>query len=292
MAQGTVKWFNAEKGYGFIAPDDGTADVFVHYSAIQSNGYRSLDEEQRVEFEVTQGQKGPQADAGSPALTPASLAFTRGAPIPTGSGPLVHAADRCVSCAGRCAGRSTTRPSSPTRRRAAPAPDRPRSPATDGSQGGGRPGPERQPVVGPTAQEGSEPDHGDRGQHGPRRPRPRSRAHAHRADERQRRTRAPPAVRRPRAQRMPRPAHAAPRPARNAHVPGPGGTTSQVADQASAAEQRRLRTRVSGRPGSRGAWPAPRTTAARRWPGRPARQPPERTRPRRPRRSPPRPPRS
>jgi cold shock protein len=62
MAQGTVKWFNAEKGYGFIAPDDGSADVFVHYSAIQSNGYRSLEEEQRVEFEVTQGQKGPQAD--------------------------------------------------------------------------------------------------------------------------------------------------------------------------------------------------------------------------------------
>ena len=62
MAQGTVKWFNAEKGYGFIAPDDGSADVFVHYSAIQTNGYRSLEEEQRVEFEVTQGQKGPQAD--------------------------------------------------------------------------------------------------------------------------------------------------------------------------------------------------------------------------------------
>jgi CspA family cold shock protein len=62
MAQGTVKWFNAEKGYGFIAPDDGSADVFVHYSAIQSSGYRTLDEEQRVEFEVTQGQKGPQAD--------------------------------------------------------------------------------------------------------------------------------------------------------------------------------------------------------------------------------------
>ncbi|HEX6888226.1 MAG TPA: cold-shock protein [Candidatus Nanopelagicales bacterium] len=62
MAQGTVKWFNAEKGYGFIAPDDGSADVFVHYSAIQSSGYRSLEEEQRVEFEVTQGQKGPQAD--------------------------------------------------------------------------------------------------------------------------------------------------------------------------------------------------------------------------------------
>lgn len=62
MAQGKVKWFNAEKGYGFIAPDDGTADVFVHFSAIQSSGYKSLDENQRVEFVVTQGQKGPQAD--------------------------------------------------------------------------------------------------------------------------------------------------------------------------------------------------------------------------------------
>ena len=61
MAQGTVKWFNADKGFGFIAPDDGTSDVFVHYSAIQSSGYRSLEENQRVEFEVTQGQKGPQA---------------------------------------------------------------------------------------------------------------------------------------------------------------------------------------------------------------------------------------
>ncbi len=62
MAQGTVKWFNAEKGFGFIEQDGGGADVFVHFSAIQGNGYRSLDEGQRVEFEVTQGQKGPQAD--------------------------------------------------------------------------------------------------------------------------------------------------------------------------------------------------------------------------------------
>ena len=62
MAQGAVKWFNAEKGFGFIAVDGGGADDFVHYSAIQSDGYRSLDEGQRVEFEITQGQKGPQAD--------------------------------------------------------------------------------------------------------------------------------------------------------------------------------------------------------------------------------------
>ena len=61
MAQGTVKWFNAEKGFGFIAPADGGADVFVHFSAIDSQGYRSLEENQQVEFEVTQGQKGPQA---------------------------------------------------------------------------------------------------------------------------------------------------------------------------------------------------------------------------------------
>ena len=61
MAQGTVKWLNGEKGFGFITPDGGTADVFVHFSAIQSDGYRSLDENQRVEFDVTQGQKGPQA---------------------------------------------------------------------------------------------------------------------------------------------------------------------------------------------------------------------------------------
>ncbi|MDQ1723577.1 MAG: cold shock protein [Frankiaceae bacterium] len=61
MAQGSVKWFNSEKGYGFIAVDQGP-DVFVHYSSIETEGYKSLDEGQRVEFEVTQGQKGPQAD--------------------------------------------------------------------------------------------------------------------------------------------------------------------------------------------------------------------------------------
>ena len=62
MAQGTVKWFNAEKGFGFIAQEDGGDDVFVHYSAIQSQGYKYLDENQKVEFDVTQGPKGPQAE--------------------------------------------------------------------------------------------------------------------------------------------------------------------------------------------------------------------------------------
>jgi cold shock protein len=61
MAQGTVKWFNADKGFGFIAPDDGTADVFVHYSAIDTGGYRSLEENQKVEYTVNKGPKGPQA---------------------------------------------------------------------------------------------------------------------------------------------------------------------------------------------------------------------------------------
>ena len=62
MAQGIVKWFNAEKGFGFIQQDGGGDDVFVHFSAIQTNGYRSLDENQRVEFEITQGPKGQQAE--------------------------------------------------------------------------------------------------------------------------------------------------------------------------------------------------------------------------------------
>jgi CspA family cold shock protein len=61
MVNGKVKWFNGSKGYGFITRDDGQADVFVHFSAIAGDGYKSLEEGNAVEFEVTQGQKGPQA---------------------------------------------------------------------------------------------------------------------------------------------------------------------------------------------------------------------------------------
>jgi CspA family cold shock protein len=61
MSKGTVKWFNASKGFGFINPDDGSDDLFVHHSEIKTNGYASLDEGQNVEFEVGQGKKGPCA---------------------------------------------------------------------------------------------------------------------------------------------------------------------------------------------------------------------------------------
>ena len=61
MAQGTVKWFNEQKGFGFISNDEGGADVFVHFSAIQSDGFKTLDEGQAVSFDITQSDRGPQA---------------------------------------------------------------------------------------------------------------------------------------------------------------------------------------------------------------------------------------
>ncbi|MEV2237217.1 cold-shock protein [Micromonospora sp. NPDC049891] len=62
MASGTVKWFNADKGFGFISQDGGGADVFAHFSAISASGFRTLEENQRVEFDIAQGQRGPQAE--------------------------------------------------------------------------------------------------------------------------------------------------------------------------------------------------------------------------------------
>jgi cold shock protein len=67
VPEGTVKWFNSTKGFGFVTPDDGSPDVFVHFSAIEGSGYRELTEGQRVQFESQQGQKGPQAKTVRPA---------------------------------------------------------------------------------------------------------------------------------------------------------------------------------------------------------------------------------
>jgi CspA family cold shock protein len=66
MPQGTVKWFNSEKGYGFITPDEGGEDLFVHYSGIAGGGFKSLEEEAKVSYEATQGKKGMQAENVSP----------------------------------------------------------------------------------------------------------------------------------------------------------------------------------------------------------------------------------
>ncbi|QCC76359.1 cold shock domain-containing protein [Nocardioides daphniae] len=85
MAQGTVKWFNAEKGFGFIAQEDGGDDVFVHYSAIQSQGYKSLDENQKVEFDVTQGPRAPRRRTSVPS-DPVGRTCPRSVPRPRPTG--------------------------------------------------------------------------------------------------------------------------------------------------------------------------------------------------------------
>src|SRR3954452_13679708 len=89
MPEGTVKWFNAEKGFGFATPDGGGPDVFVHYSAIQTSGYRSLDEGQRISFDIEQGQRGPQPANVTP-LCPLSRR-TAPPPGPPGGGAVVCA---------------------------------------------------------------------------------------------------------------------------------------------------------------------------------------------------------
>ena len=108
MAQGTVKWFNGDKGYGFIAVEGGP-DVFVHFSAITGGGYRSLDEGQKVEFDITQGQKGPQAEnvrvtGGRTAENDAAAGDHRGGRPLRDEGPLTAcqvASCQLIGCAGR-----------------------------------------------------------------------------------------------------------------------------------------------------------------------------------------------
>ena len=100
MPEGTVKWFNAEKGFGFATPDGGGPDVFVHYSAIQTSGYRSLDEGQRISFDIEQGQKGPQAANVNPGL------ISRPAADPASPG---HRRAGSTSGRGRCRVRSPQR---------------------------------------------------------------------------------------------------------------------------------------------------------------------------------------
>ena len=82
MPQGTVKWFSNEKGYGFITPDDGGDDLFVHYSGIAGGGFKSLEEGAKVSYEATQGNKGMQAENVTPRPREAALTIARGPGVP------------------------------------------------------------------------------------------------------------------------------------------------------------------------------------------------------------------
>jgi CspA family cold shock protein len=94
MPQGTVKWFNAEKGFGFIAQEGGGPDVFVHYSAINASGYRSLDENQRVEFDAHAGAEGSAGGERPPRLSSAWSGATPGFPLAGGPRPITGGRDR------------------------------------------------------------------------------------------------------------------------------------------------------------------------------------------------------
>jgi CspA family cold shock protein len=89
MSTGTVKWFNSDKGYGFITPDDGSSDLFVHHSEIKTAGYAGLDQNQKVNFEVGQGKKGPCANNVTPFVTELAPVVTKEIPVMEDIAPAV-----------------------------------------------------------------------------------------------------------------------------------------------------------------------------------------------------------
>jgi CspA family cold shock protein len=123
MQYGTVKWFNDAKGFGFIAPEDGSADVFVHYSAIASKGFRSLQEGQRVSYEVTQGPKCAQAAGVEPAVLSATASAPE-SPAPAGLFLWTEARNAAPTPPGTTLGFTYPAPRPPMLRSHPPYPDR------------------------------------------------------------------------------------------------------------------------------------------------------------------------